>query len=246
MVSVRLLDDRDDQRAASPHATVVRDVRGRHLHRRRRDVHDARIGRNGGARNEPDALGRRPRTRGRDRRVARRHGLPADTSPGPRALAPDAAAAARDRPLRNSARPRVHDVRADVRILGARRAQRRLRDAGTRPCDRPRVRNRPGAAYRADRTDCPPRRRPSPGRRDGTAPAHPLRAASRRSCRPARDRRVHLGDECGRGDAARRRHRPECRRRRTRLDLARREASASRKTEQARQPSRRTRLSADP
>ena len=59
------------------------------------------------------------RARRRARRGARRADRAADPPPGPGAVAPHAAAAARGRPLRRAARARLHDVRADARGVGA-------------------------------------------------------------------------------------------------------------------------------
>ena len=109
-----------------------RDVRDRCARRRRRHLRRplARSARRSGS--GADGAARRARRRARAggglRRLARLADRAADPPPGARALALDHAAAARVQPLRAAARPRLHDVRAQLRRVGARGDQRRRRE----------------------------------------------------------------------------------------------------------------------
>ena len=114
--------------AASAH------VRARRARRRRGHVRRPRrrgrpLGAGGAGRGR---RGRRRRGRRRGRRGARPADRAADPPPGAGGMASGAAGAARRGRLRRAARPRLHDVRALVRGLGARGREHRARRPGAR------------------------------------------------------------------------------------------------------------------
>ena len=88
-----------------------------------------------------------------DRRCGGRRAATADPAPGAGALAAPAAATARYRPLRQTARARLHDLRADAGGGRSRRRLRRLRSTGARSHSRTRVRPRQGTARGGARAD---------------------------------------------------------------------------------------------
>ena len=113
----------------------------------------------------------------------------ADPPPAAGALAPRAADAARGRPLRDPARPRLHDLRAELGVWALAGISLALGDPARRAADRRSPSGRPGAADRRPR----PARRSAGGRAACEAMAvQPglLRRAARRRSRCSLARRV--------------------------------------------------------
>ena len=166
----------------------LRDVRARRAARRRAHLRRAGPARRGARRGHRRRARRRRGRRGgrRGGRGARPADRPADPPPGPRGVAAHAARPGRRRGLRRPARPRVHDLRAQLRGLGAGGDERRRRRSRARARDGPRLRRRPRAARhraRARRGHAPRRR---DHRRDAPATGDPARPAAARRRRAGR------------------------------------------------------------